>query len=768
MKFGVGQSITRVEDPALLRGEGTYTGDLAPPDAARMAVVRSPFASGIFALTGIDDARAMPGVLAVVTADEVTDLGPLPCLVPVKERGGEGMTIYPNPVLPKDRVRYVGEALAAVIAETEAQARDAVEAIGFDFDEADVAVDLKSAIAEDAALVYPQHGSNIAFDWELGDKDKTETALAEATHVIELELINNRVVTNYLEPRGAVGSYNPETGRYGLITGSQGAHLMRNLLADKIFNVPREQIHVRTPDTGGGFGTRFFMYREYPLTLVGAKLTGRSVWWNGDRTEHFLGDYQGRDHVSWARLALDAKGKVLALDVDTLANMGAYISQLGPFIPTNGAFMNPGVYDIPAIYTRVRGVYTHTVPLDAYRGAGRPEAAYLIERLVDKAAREIGMKPEVFRKRNFVKPRAMPYETATGRVYDTGEFLGHMERAMDLADWSGFRKRQAASRKAGKLRGIGMATYIEACSGGGAERAVVTLDDTGKVTVLIGSQSTGQGHATAYAQLVSEHLDIGIDQVTVVQGDTDRIATGSGTGGSRSIPVGGASVAGASRMLADRIRELAADKLEAAAADLELANGAIRIAGTDRELTLGEIAASQPDQSLSAEDAWTPPAATYPNGTHIAEVEIDRDTGKAEVVGYVVVDDFGVTLNPLLLLGQIHGGIAQGLGQALLERTVYDTDTGQLLTASFQDYCMPRADDMPPDIVFETRNVPSTTNILGMKGAGEAGAIGASPAVTNAVVDALHRVHGVTHIDMPTTQEAIWRVIQAAERGEAA
>ncbi len=763
MKFGVGASITRVEDPALLRGEGQYTNDLAPPDAARMVMLRAPFAHGRFSLSGLDEARAMPGVLAVLTAEDVADLGALPCLVPVKERSGDQMTVYPNPVLPTDRVRHVGEAVAAVVAETEAEARDAAEAIGIDFEEAGVAVDLEQALSDDAPLLYPEHGSNMAFDWELGDRAALEAAFADAARVVELKLVNNRVVTNYLEPRGAVARYDADQDRYTLIAGSQGAHLLRNLLADRILDIARDQIHVRTPDTGGGFGTKFFMYREYPLALVAARLTGRAVSWCGDRSEHFLGDYQGRDHVSTVRLALDAKGRFLALDVDTLANLGAYASQLGPFIPTNGSFMLPGVYDIPVVYGRVRGVYTNTVPLDAYRGAGRPEAAYLIERLVDKAAREIGVKPEQLRKRNFIKPRAMPYETGTGRVYDTGDFAGHMARAMELADWSGFRRRMTASRKAGKLRGIGMATYIEACSGGGAERAVVTLDGDGGVTVLIGSQSTGQGHATAYAQLVSEHLSLPLDKVSVVQGDTDRIATGSGTGGSRSIPVGGASVAGASRSLAERIRELAADRLEAAAQDLELIDGVVRIAGTDRQVTLGEIAAAEPGASLSAEDAWTPPAATYPNGTHIAEVEIDRDTGAVATVGYWVVDDFGVTLNPILLLGQIHGGIAQGLGQALLERTVHDPATGQLLTASFQDYCMPRADDMPPDIVFETRNIPCATNVLGMKGAGEAGAIGASPAAINAVVDALHRAYGVTHIDMPATQESVWRAIRDAE-----
>lgn len=761
MKFGIGAAIQRVEDPDLVTGQGRFLSDLVPEDAARFVVVRSPFAHGRFQFTNLDEVRAMPGVLAVITAEDTAHLGNLPCMVPVKQRDGSQTTVYPNPILPTDTVRHVGEAMAMIVAETEAAARDAAEAVTYDVDDLPVAIDPVAALDDDAPQVWPEHGNNMAFDWELGDQAKTKAAFDSAEKIVEVTLVNNRVVANFMEPRGAIGRFDPEAGRYHLTISSQGSHLVLNVIADKVFNLPREKFHIVTPDVGGGFGTKFFTYREYILALVAAEKTGRTVAWIGDRTEHFLADYQGRDHVSTARVALGPRGKFLALEVDTIANMGAYLSQLGPFIPTNGTFMIPGVYAFPTAYARVRGVYTNTVSVDAYRGAGRPEAAYLIERLVGKAALETGIAPDKLRQRNFIKPSKMPFTTPTGRTYDTGDFSRHMTRAMETADWSGFKARLRDAKKRGQLRGIGLATYIEACSGGGAERAVVNLDADGAITILIGTQSNGQGHHTAYAQLASEHLGVDIGKVTVVQGDTERIETGSGTGGSRSIPVGGASVAGASAKLADRLKEKAADKLEAAVADLELADGMIRIAGTDREISLGEIAAGE-GGTMSEDEAWTPPAATYPNGTHVAEVEIDKDTGVVRVVNFVVVDDFGVTLNPIMLEGQVHGGIAQGLGQAMLERTVYDTDSGQLITATLQDYCLPRADDLPP-ISFETANVPSTTNILGMKGAGEAGAIGSCPALINAIVDALHRAYGITHVDMPATQEVIWRIIQDGE-----
>jgi aerobic carbon-monoxide dehydrogenase large subunit len=463
-------------------------------------------------------------------------------------------------------------------------------------------------------------------------------------------------------------------------------------------------------------------------------------------------------------LALDDSHRFLALEIDLIADMGAYLSQFAPFIPYLGAGLSPGVYDIPACHVRVRPVYTNTVPVDAYRGAGRPEAAYVIERLVDVAAREIGIAPDVLRRLNFIKPGAMPYQTATGKSYDSGEFSGHLARAQELADWRGFRKRLARAKKAGKLRGIGLATYVEACGNNGPETATVRLENDGSVTVLIGSQSTGQGHATAYAQLVAEHLGLPAERVAVVQGDTDRIASGVGTGGSSSITCGGASLDVAAKKLADNLKVLAGEALEASAGDLEISGGAVRVAGTDRAISFAALAQrSDAVHYLTAADAFGPPQATYPNGTHVAEVEIDPSTGDTRIVNYVVVDDFGATLNPLLLAGQVHGGTVQGIGQALMERTVYDPDSGQLLSASLLDYAVPRADDVPA-IVFETRNVPCRHNPLGVKGAGEAGAIGSSPAVMNAVVDALWRALGIVHLDMPATPERVWSAIEEARR----
>jgi carbon-monoxide dehydrogenase large subunit len=487
------------------------------------------------------------------------------------------------------------------------------------------------------------------------------------------------------------------------------------------------------------------------------------VKWVADRTEHFVGDAQGRDNVTTAELALDANNKFLGLRVETVADMGAYLSAFSPYIPYGGAALLPGVYDIPTCHVRVRAAYTNTLPVDAYRGAGRPEAAYVIERLVDTAARELGIGPDALRKKNFIKPKQMPYTTATEKVYDSGEFAAHMARAQEAGDWDGFRKRHADSRKAKKLRGIGMATYIEVCGGAGPQLALVNLEGDGSVKVVIGSQSTGQGHQTAYAQLVAEHLDLPPEKVTVIQGDTDSIPTGFGTGGSSSIPAGGASVSNASKKLADNIKKLAADALEAGVSDLEISDGRVRVVGTDRAIGFGDIAKnSAQSELLRTEDAWTP-QPTYPNGTHLVEVEIDPDTGHIVIVSYLIVDDMGVTVNPLLLEGQIMGGAVQGIGQALMERTVYDKDSGQLMTASLMDYALPRADDIP-DFQFETRNVRCVTNILGVKGAGEAGTIGAAPAVMNAIVDALWRAYKVRHIDMPATPERVWRAIHEGQR----
>jgi carbon-monoxide dehydrogenase large subunit len=764
MKFGVGQPSRRLEDVRFLTGEGRYTGDLVPDGALQALVLRSGYAHARFSFGNLDAARNMPGVRLVLTHADVADLGGLPCLGPARNSDGKMMDLTPYPILADGVARHVGDAVAFIVADTLEQAQDASEAIDIDWEAQDPVVGIEASDAG-AALVWPERGSNVAFDTELGDAQRTEKAFAKAHRVVGLTIVNNRLVTNYIEGRACTGEYDEATQRWTLTLGSQGSHDIRDTLAKHVLNVDPARIRVITPDVGGGFGTKIFTYREYALCAVAAQKLGRAVAWIAGRTEHFLGDAQGRDNLTFAEMALDRRGRFLGLRIDLKADLGAYLSQFGPFVPSGGARMSPGSYDIPAVHVRVRGYYTNTLPVDAYRGAGRPEAAYVIERLVDHIAREIGKKPDALRAMNFISPSQMPYTTQTGRIYDSGEFEGAMRRAMEVSEWDGFKHRLKASRKAGKVRGIGMASYIEACSGGGAETAQVEILPDGGARVLIGTQSTGQGHLTAYAQLVSQHLDLPLEKITVHQGDTDEIATGSGTGGSRSIPVGGASVAGASRILADRLKDIASEMLEAGVADLEIADGAVRVAGTDKAVSFSEIVASGKagaDQ-LRASDAWKPPEATYPNGTHVCEVEVDPETGETEVVRYTVVDDFGVTLNPLLLAGQVHGGLAQGIGQALHERTVYDAD-GQLVTASLMDYRLPRAADLP-NFSFETRNVPSTTNIMGMKGAGEAGAIGGSPAVMNALGDALYRAYGIRHIDMPATPDRVFAAIRAANGG---
>ncbi len=759
VKFGVGQSVVRKEDDPLLRGRGRYVADVAPRGTLHAVVVRSPHAHARLRVDA-KKARAMPGVRLVLTGAETADLGLLPCTVAFPDAA---LDVPPYPILAREEVRHVGDAVAFVVADTLELAKDAAEAIAVAWEELPHVIGAAAALKPGAPLVWPQHHGNIAFEVTLGEKAATARAFAEAAKIVSLTLVNQRLVTNYLDTRGVVAEYDAAHQRLTLTLSSQGPHAIRDVLAE-ILHVPAAKLRVVTPDVGGGFGTKLFAYREYALAAVAAKHLGEPVTWIADRSEHFLGDAQGRDNVTTARLALDKSHRFLALDVDLIADMGAYLSMYAPYIPYLGAGMSPGVYAVPACHVRVRGVYSNTVPVDAYRGAGRPEAAYVIERLVDIAARQVEMAPDALRRRNFIKPSAMPYRTATGKSYDSGDFAAHLQRAQELADWAGFRTRLAQSKKAGRLRGIGLATYIEACGSNGPETAAVRLERDGSATVLIGSQSTGQGHATAYAQLVAEHLGLPPERVTLVQGDTDRIASGVGTGGSSSIPCGGASLDGAVRKLAENLKVLAGEALEASADDLEIAGGAVRIAGTDRSISFAALA-QRPDaaEHLTAADAFTPPQPTYPNGTHIAEVEIDPATGETRIANYVVVDDFGATLNPLLLAGQVHGGTAQGIGQALMERTVYDPDSGQLVTASLLDYAVPRADEVPA-IAFETRNVRCLHNPLGVKGAGEAGAIGSCPAVMNAIVDALWRALRIPHLDMPATPERVWSTIEQARR----
>jgi carbon-monoxide dehydrogenase large subunit len=767
LKFGVGQPHVRVEDPALLTGRGRYLADVVPADALRAFVVRSPHAHARFRITDLEAAKRIPGVRLILTAADVADLGtfPAPGATFFEPVGEQAIWVPPLAALAKDVVRHVGDAVAFVVADTLEAAKDAAEAVAIDWQPLPAAVDMRSAIKPGAPQVWSERANNIAFTDELGDQAATESAFAKAAQVVKLEIVNQRIVTNYMETRGVIAEVE-HSGRITLNVTSQGVYTMREILAGAVLKIPKDKLRIISGDVGGGFGTKAVTYREYALAAVAARKLEKPVAWIADRNEHFIGDTQGRDHVTLAEMALDAEGRFLAMKVDTLANMGAYQMQVAAYIPHLGATMAPGVYNIPALFARVRGVYTHTLPVEAYRGAGRPEAAFLIERLVDAVARARDEAPDALRRRNFVRQSEMPHTTGTGRVYDSGDFAGHLKRAQELADWKGFTKRLRESKKRGRLRGIGLSCYIEACGMTAPEDGKVQLERDGTVTVFSGALAQGQGHKTTYAQIVGQELDLPPEQITVLQGDSDHLGFGGGTVGSRSMPTGAPVVQMATRQLADNLKAIAAKELEAKPEELEIAGGAVRVAGTNRALSLAQIAEKTPPEKLIGEvKAFMPSAATYPNGTHCAEVEIDPATGEVVIVGYTVVDDFGVTLNPLLLQGQVQGGVAQGVGQALMENTVYD-EAGQLLTASLMDYALPRADHMP-NIAFETKNVPCTTNPMGVKGAGEAGTVGTCPAVMNAVVDALYRAYGITHLDMPATPERVWRAIEDARRAQA-
>jgi aerobic carbon-monoxide dehydrogenase large subunit len=761
VKFGVGQSVLRKEDDALIRGKGRYTDDVAPSQALHALVLRSPHAHAKFTIDPAS-ARKLPGVAVILTADDVSDLGDLPCLFNLEDNPFTGP---PYPILARDEVRHVGDAIAFVVAETIDAARDAIEAIDVQWTQLPAVVGVHNAIKPNAPLVWAQHPGNVLFDISLGDKQATEAAFAQAHAVAEISIVNPRIVTNFMETRAVVCEYDAKRDHLTLTVGSQGSHRIREIIGGMVLKIPLEKMRVICPDVGGGFGTKLFPYREYALAAVAARRLRRTVKWTADRADHFMGDAQGRDNATTARMALAEDGQFLGMDVDLIGDMGGYLSTFGPYIPHGGAGMLPGLYDIKAFHCRVRTVFTNTVPVDAYRGAGRPEAAYVIERLVDAAARKLGMTVDAIRRKNFIAPRAMPYTTATGKVYDSGDFAAHLKRAMDVGGWKDFPKRAKAASKQGLVRGIGLGSYVEVCGTMGEETAHVRLDPNGDVSVLIGTQSSGQGHQTAYAQIVAEQFGLPPERVHVFQGDTDMIATGLGTGGSASIPTGGVSVERATRELGQNLREIAAEALETSAGDLEINDGMIRVAGTDRSISFADLA-RRPNVDPSKLDAgatFTAADGTYPNGTHLAEVEIDPATGFIRIVNYVIVDDFGVTLNPLLLAGQVHGGAMQGIGQALMEQAVYNAKDGQLQTGTFMDYALPRAED-GPSFVFETNNVPCTTNPLGVKGAGEAGAIGSCPAVVNAIIEGLWREYRIDHIDMPATPERVWTAIQEHHR----
>jgi carbon-monoxide dehydrogenase large subunit len=775
-RFGLSQPVPRGEDHRFLTGAGRYTADIDLPGQVHVVMLRSMHAHAD--IRGIDasEAAAMPGVLAVATAQDLArdGLGDLRCAIPVKDSAGQPLPSPGRRLLARERVRFVGEPVAMIVAETLAQTRDAAENLVIDYAPLPAVVEIEDAIAADAPVrIWAGADGNVAFFWERGEEANVENALENAAHVVRLKLVNNRVVPCPMEPRAAIGLYDAVEDRYTLYTSSQGGHPIKETLSRCTLKVPADRLRVIVPDVGGGFGSKIYHYPEEALVLWAARRLGRPVKWVADRSEAFIGDTHGRDQRNAVAAAFDADGRILALRVDTLANMGAYLNEFAPAIPSQATgCMVSGAYAIPAIYATCRGVYTNTVPIDAYRGAGRPEATYLLERLMDAAARQLGLPPDEIRRRNFIRPEQMPYRTACGPTYDSGDFARNLKDALAAADWTGFEARRSEARARGKLRGRGLSCYVEIC-GFDEEEATLRCTGDGAVELLIGTQSTGQGHETAYAQIVADDLGVPFESVRVVQGDTDLIPFGRGTSGSRSLPVGGPAIRAACAALIARGEELARSFLQQPTGPVRFASGIFLFGeGKDiRRIGLLELARALAEpENQPAADRWPMleaaarykiKAPTFPNGTHVCEVEIDPDTGVIQVARYHVVDDFGTIVNPLLLAGQVQGGIAQGIGQALLERTVYDPQSGQLLTGSFVDYGLPRAHDIPPiDIQFNS--IRCVTNPLGIKGAGEAGAIGACPAVVNAAIDALAPL-GITHVDMPLTPETIWRAIVAAE-----
>ena len=782
MKFGISQPVPRREDPRLLRGEGRFIDDRAPPNALHGAVVRAPFAHA--RITGIDvrAARAAPGVRAVYTAADLAEAGvrAIACVATPPEtpcsglHRGDRFRERHQPALAADRVRFVGEGVAFVVADTRRQALDAGERVEVGYEP--LAAVTACDEAPRGAPVWDDVPDNVCFRWEIGDAAAAGAAFASAHRIVRRRLLDHRAQLCPIETRGVIAEYGGDDDhRWTLHVPTQMPHGIRRQLA-RVFGVEETRIRVLVEDVGGGFGGKNSLYAEHVLCAHAARDLGRPIKWVGDRSEAFLADNHGRDLVSHAEIALDPEHRILGLRMRNFANLGAYTASRGAIPPTLGPLMASNTYRIPAVYADVAACFTHTVPTDPYRGAGRPEGLYVVERLMDAAAREIGLDPAELRRRNLIPPDAFPYPSPTGLRYDRCEFAKVLEAALERADAAGFPERRAAARAGGRLRGLGIANYVERCGGGAglAERAELLVDEDGAVTLLIGSMSNGQGHETAYSQILHERLDLPFDKIRVVQGDTDRVASGAGTGGSWSLPMGGGALVRAVDRLIEIAKPIAAEALEAAAPDLEFREGAFRVAGTDLAVSFadtaaraaaaaGRVRASDGAPGLRAEAVFQPENYTFPYGTHICEVEVDPETGAVRIVAYTAVHDFGRVLNPLLLAGQVHGGLAQGLGQALLEHTVYDTE-GQLLSGSFMDYGIPRADDLP-DFAFEPWVTASPNNPLDIKGCGEAGAAGSPPAAINAVLDALAGV-GVEDcdIDMPATPERVWRALRNARR----
>ena len=768
-QFGIAQSVRRVEDPRLLKGLGSYTDDITPAGTAYGVVLRSPHAA---AKIRSIDTSAVTGVLAIITAADLAadDIGTLPCFVSLTNRDGSKQYSPPYPALAGEAVRHVGTPVAFVVAETVQAARDGAEAIFVDYDILPSVTDLATAMDDDVPLVWDAAPHNICFDWQAGQKEKTEALFAAAAHVSRLTVVNNRIVASPMEARAALAEYDAATQRWTLRTNTQGGWLIKDMLGKAVFKTGADRFRIITPDVGGGFGMKLFLYPEHVLTCYAARRLARPVKWTSDRGEAFLSDTHGRDNITLGELALDADGTFLALRTRNVANMGSALSNFAPFIPTMaGTGVLPSVYGFQAVYAHVTGVFTNTVPVDAYRGAGRPEANYLVERLIDHAASELAIDRVELRRRNMVGPEAMPHTTPMGKTYDSGEFRLVLDAALTTAGWAGFEARRADSAARGKRRGIGLAYYLEATGGAPTERAEIRFAEDDFVDVFVGTQSTGQGHETAYVQLTVDKLGVPPERVRIKQGDTDTIPTGGGTGGARSLYSEGQAIYLTTASVIEKGRKAASEALEAAPADIVFEDGKFSIVGTDRGMDIMSLAATQRARAKKGEDVTTLDAAevakidahTFPNGCHIAEVEVDPETGSVKVLRYSVTDDVGKAVNPLIVRGQVHGGVAQGFGQAVLELTAFDPESGQLLSGSLMDYALPRADDLP-DIEVELIEVPCASNPLGVKGAGEAGAVGSPPAVINAIIDAL-RGDGVTHIDMPATPERVWQSIALAK-----
>ncbi len=759
LKFGIAQSVPRTEDPRLLTGGGRYTDDLRLPGMLYAVFVRSTVAHGILRRVATAAAAAAPGVRLVVTGADLAaaGYGTLPCSLTLTSKDGQPMIVPPFPALATDRVRWVGQPIAMVVADTEALARDAAELVEVVIDPLPAVVDPEEALRPGAPQLFAEMPGNLAFEWWWGPQEAVDRAMARASHVTRVRLHNNRVVVCPMESRGAIASF--EDGRFVLRTGCQGVFGLRAQLAT-VLNVPAEQIRVLAFDVGGSFGMKASTFPEHLPLLHAAKLLGRPVKWIADRSESFLSDYHGRSSILEGELALDAEGNFLALRVRGVGELGAYVTAYGPAIPTLVVQKNvASLYRIPHLALRIRGVVTNTVPLTAYRGAGRPEGVYLVERLVEQAARELGRDPIELRRQNLIRPDELPYRAASDLTYDSGDFPVVLEAALAKADWAGFPARRSESERRGRLRGRGLCAYLEVTAPPGKEHGGIRFTEDGRVLLISGTLDYGQGHRTAFAQVLHEKLGVPFERIELVQGDSDQLLYGGGTGGSRSIMAASkATLEAADRVIA-KGRALAADLLEAAEADILFEGGTFTVAGTDRRIGILELAArgrelGRPlDTDLVSE---TPPSA-FPNGCHVAEVEVDPETGVVELVRYVAVDDFGTLVNPLLVEGQVHGGVVQGIGQALLERTVHDS-AGQLLSGSFMDYALPRADQLPAfELAFHP--VPARTNPLGVKGCGEAGITAAPVAVVNAVLDAL-RPLGIEHLDMPLTPERVWRAIR--------